>query len=94
VDCDGDTDAVDALKVLRHVAGLPVSQTEPCPKIGSDVEVTDASTTTMRMWGDADCDGDVDAVDALKKLRHVAGLPVTQLEPCPDIGSPVRILAI
>ena len=92
MDCDGDTDAVDALKVLRHVAGLQVIQEEPCPEIGSDVEVTEDDTTTTRKLGDADCDGDVDAVDALKKLLAVAGLPVNQEEPCPDIGSPVQIL--
>ena len=37
--------------------------------------------------GDVDCSGAVDAVDALKTLRHVAGLSVSQTEPCPDIGS-------
>jgi hypothetical protein len=26
---------VDALKILRHVAQLSVSQTEPCPDIGT-----------------------------------------------------------
>jgi hypothetical protein len=37
--------------------------------------------------GDVDCSGIVDSVDALHLLRHIAGLPVTQSEPCPDIGS-------
>ena len=37
----GDADSVDALKVLRHVAALPVSQTEPCPDVGSEVQVTE-----------------------------------------------------
>ncbi|HET9476398.1 MAG TPA: hypothetical protein VFP63_02795 [Dehalococcoidia bacterium] len=36
--------------------------------------------------GDVDCNGQVTAVDALKILRQVAGLSVTQTEPCPDIG--------
>lgn len=35
VDCDGVVSAVDALKVLRFVAGLAVVQTEPCPDIGT-----------------------------------------------------------
>jgi hypothetical protein len=35
VDCDNDVDSVDALKVLRHVANLPVSQPSGCPAIGS-----------------------------------------------------------
>jgi hypothetical protein len=29
----------------------------------------------------------VDAVDGLNILRYVAALPVTQNEPCPDIGT-------
>ena len=37
--------------------------------------------------GDVDCDGDVDAVDALKDLQHIAALDFTQMEPCPDIGT-------
>jgi hypothetical protein len=34
-----------------------------------------------------DCDSDVDTVDALKQLRHVAQLPVDQEDGCPPIGS-------
>ena len=78
VDCNGSVDAVDSLKILRYVAGLSVSQTEPCPDIGSAVP---------SVFGDVDCNGSVDAVDALKALRYVAGLSVSQTEPCPDIGS-------
>ena len=33
----------------------------------------------------------MDAVDALKILRHDANLSVTQNEPCPDIGTMVLI---
>ncbi len=87
VDCDDDVDAVDALKVLRYVVGLPVSQVEPCPDIGADVLVNGQAMK----WGDVDGDGDVDAVDALKILRHVAGLPVDQAPGTPDIGSEVEV---
>jgi hypothetical protein len=38
--------------------------------------------------GDVDCDNNVTAADALKILRYLAGLPVVQNEPCPDIGTP------
>ena len=41
--------------------------------------------------GDVDCDGDVDPVDSLKELRHDAGLPVAQNDPCPDIGTTAAI---
>jgi Tol biopolymer transport system component len=77
VDCDQDVDSVDALKQLRHVAAMPVSQEPGCPEIGSEV---------ASLFGDVDCDNDVDSVDALKVLRYVAGLGVQQSEPCTDIG--------
>ncbi|HSP55496.1 MAG TPA: hypothetical protein VLS25_07905, partial [Dehalococcoidia bacterium] len=77
VDCNGSVSSVDALKELRHVANLLVSQTLPCPEIGTDA---------ASIWGDVDCSGQVTSVDALKILRHVASLPVIQNEPCPDIG--------
>jgi hypothetical protein len=77
VDCNGEVSSVDALKELRHVAELSVSQTEPCPDIGTEV---------ASFWGDVDCSGSVTSVDALKILRYVAQLPVSQTEPCPDIG--------
>ena len=87
-DCDGDNDSVDALKGLRHVAALSVSQDDLCPELGSTVEVADASP---HIWGDLDCDGDADSVDALKGLRHVAAFSVSQNEPCPDIGDTVTV---
>ena len=87
-DCDGDVDAVDALKGLRYVAALSVAQNESCPIVGTTVEVGGASP---HLWGDVDCDNDVDAVDSLKLLRHVAALFVTQTESCPGIGSAVTV---
>lgn len=45
-----------------------------------------------RLWGDVDCDGDVDAVDALKVLRDVAGLAVEQPEGCPGIRDGVLVV--
>lgn len=35
VDCDGDVDSVDALKILRYVAGLPNSLPPGCAAIGA-----------------------------------------------------------
>jgi hypothetical protein len=88
VDCEGDVDAVDALKVLRHVVRLAVSQEEPCPDIGSTVTVDG----TPRLWGYVDGYGDVDAVDALQILRHVVRLPVAQRPGTPPIGSRVLVV--
>jgi hypothetical protein len=48
--------------------------------------------TGMRLqWGDVNCSGRVDAVDALQLLRHTVQLPVSQQEPCPDIGDTVSV---
>ncbi|HET9476275.1 MAG TPA: hypothetical protein VFP63_02175, partial [Dehalococcoidia bacterium] len=77
VDCSGAVLATDALKVLRHIAGLTVVQTEPCDDIG----------TGTPLQGDVDCTGAVLATDALKILRHIAGLSVVQTEPCDNIGT-------
>ena len=77
VDCDGDVDAVDALKILRYVAQLTVQQEPGCPLIGSDV---------ASFFGDVDCNGGVTSVDALKILRFVASLPVQQEAGCTPIG--------
>jgi hypothetical protein len=65
VDCTSAVNSVDALKLLRHVASLSVSQNEPCPNIGEEV---------ASIWGDVDCTGAVNSVDSLKVLRHVAAL--------------------
>jgi len=81
VDCDGGADAVDALKILRHVASLSVSQDPGCPPV--------ETPAAGHPFGDVDCDDDVDAVDALKVLRYVASLPVQQNGGCAPIGQPL-----
>ena len=37
VDCSGSRNAVDALKILRHVALIEVQQNEPCVPIGDEI---------------------------------------------------------
>ncbi len=61
------------------MAGLPVNQHEPCTDIGLEAEWGE-------IMGDVDCSGAVTAVDALKILRYVAGLPVSLPDGCPPIG--------
>lgn len=78
VDCTGAVNSVDALKLLRYVAGLSVSQQPGCAPVGTGDPLQD----------DVDCNNLVNAVDALKILRYVAGLTVAQTEPCPDVGTP------
>ena len=83
IDCGGTADAIDALKLLRHDAGLSVSQGPVCVALGEEVTLSDVTFA----WGDLDCDGVIGAVDALKALRFDAGLSVSQMEPCPDLGA-------
>ncbi|HSP55341.1 MAG TPA: M36 family metallopeptidase, partial [Dehalococcoidia bacterium] len=85
VDCANGVNSVDALKVLRNVASLSVSQTEPCPDIGQGLLGIPQGIAPLQ--GDVDCSGSVNSVDALKILRFVAGLSVSQNEPCADIGT-------
>jgi hypothetical protein len=85
VDCSGSANSIDALKVLRAVASLPVPQREPCPHIGALLHIPDP---VRRLWADTDCNAEISSVDALKILRYSAGLDVSQDEPCDDIGAP------
>jgi len=88
VDCSpppNGVTSVDALKVLRHSAGLSVAQSEPCMDIGAGPLVSG--------WvqGDVNCSGGVtpvNAVDALLILRRVAGLSVNVPALCPPIIGP------
>src|SRR3990170_3865592 len=52
VNCGGAVDAVDALLILRHVAGLPVSLPPGCPPIG--VPLAEADTDGDGILDDAD----------------------------------------
>jgi hypothetical protein len=42
VDCSGEVNPVDSLKILRADAGLGVAQPAECPEIGSQVLVSDS----------------------------------------------------
>jgi len=77
VDCNGNVNSVDGLKILRASASLPVAQTEPCNDMG----------TQSPPVGDVDCNGTTTAVDALKILRSGAGLGYSKVHYCDDIGT-------
>jgi Tol biopolymer transport system component len=86
-DCSGAVDPVDALKTLRHDAGLSVEAALGCPVLGSAVDA-DGSTRT---WGDVDCSESTDPIDALKVLRHDAGLAVAKAVSCPIMADLIAI---
>ncbi|MCH8815892.1 MAG: hypothetical protein IH957_12530, partial [Chloroflexi bacterium] len=85
-DCDGNIEATDALAGLRHVAGLGVNQQPGCPALGGALPAAVPAGDLPDIFGDVDCDDDVDAVDGLKVLQFIAALPFSQNEPCTDIG--------
>lgn len=87
--CDEDIGATDALSDLQFVAGFEPQQQPGCPAIGSPIPSTLPAGETP-IFGDADCDGDVDATDALKVLQYIAGIPYTQTPPCTPIGDPLE----
>jgi hypothetical protein len=86
VDCNGPingVNAIDALKVMRHSASLPVAQNEPCADIG-------ALIGGEQVQGDVDCSNPhaVNSIDALKILRAVSGLNVALPAGCPAVKPP------
>ncbi len=85
-DCDGDTDAVDALVGLSHLANLSVNQQPGCPALGGAIPSAAPAGDPPAVFGDVDCDADVDPVDQLKILQFLAAIAFTQNEPCADIG--------
>jgi hypothetical protein len=81
VDCDAGINSVDALKLLRHSAGLSVVQSEPCTDTGA------GPLTSGWMQGDVNCSGGVNSVDALIILRASAALSVNIPAGCPPVKS-------
>jgi hypothetical protein len=82
MDCDSAINSVDALKLLRHSAGLTVTQSEPCADLGS------GPLTSGWVQGDVNCSGGgspVNSVDALLILRAASALPFTIPSSCPPI---------
>jgi hypothetical protein len=90
VDCDGGTSTRDNQGLLRRVLQQnPLSQTEPCPDLGTSQHVAGIGN---KLWGDLDCDGQISTRDNQALLRRVLQQnPLSQTEPCPDIGSMVTV---
>ena len=90
VDCSGDIAPRDAQAILKNVLGQnALSQTQPCPAVGSQVSVDGVS----HIWGDVDCSGDIAPRDAQAILKNVlVQNPLSQTQPCPAVGSTVRVV--
>lgn len=94
-DCDGDIDAVDALKGLQKVAGFFYGQEPGCIGIGfpildgGPIPFDDFGMPIALVFGEMDCDFDVDSVDSLLILRALAKLPINLPFLCEPLGSPI-----
>jgi Tol biopolymer transport system component len=90
-DCNGAITSRDGQALSRLVlAQAPLSQTQPCPAVGSMVTVDGVGE---RPWGDIDCNGTVAARDGQALLRNVLGQPpLSQTQPCPAIGETVGVV--
>ena len=70
----------------------PTPTPTPSPVETSPPSPTPTPPGETRTWGDNRCNGGVDSTDSLAVLRNVAGLsPLSQTEPCPDLGVMVQI---
>jgi len=74
----------DFFEAMRFLASQqPTGSLPPgCPTLG---EIVDVAILGTIIWGDVDCDGDVDIDDALIILLFVAGILPPELLDCPDI---------
>lgn len=96
--CDGAINALDALSGLQYVVGLTPVQEPGCPALGQPLlDVVPlgepsgggvAPAGEIPLFGDIDCDGDVDAVDSLLILTFVAGLPLNLPVFCDPLEPP------
>ena len=60
----------------------------------SDPPPEDDVSLPLLLWGDADCNGAVTAVDALKNLQHVAAIEFTQNDPCFPLGETIAVTPV
>lgn len=70
----------------------PTQTPSPTSTPTSHTPTPTPSPTTGPLWGDVDCDGDVQATDSLAILVYLAGFAaLPQLEPCDDLGIPFAV---
>jgi len=86
--CDGNIQATDALVGLRFNVGLSVNQELGCPTMGGPAHAASGPAGVGQdVFGDMDCDDDVDSVDSLFILRWLAAFPVNLPGGCAEIGT-------
>lgn len=71
VDCDDRLTGVDSVRILEFAAGVAVPPISGCPPVGS--AGIGVAAGGARYHGDLDCNGRVDALDALAVLLAMTG---------------------
>jgi len=95
--CDGVVNGEDALLAGLFEGNLPFSQIFGCPDLNSPLNSSGAGLPDSapvegpEVFGDANCDGEVNFGDGIEVLKWIAGLPNDQEDPCKDIGSPLVV---
>ncbi len=85
LNCDGVVDAADVLGSLRASGALPLANGNECPAFGQGVDILHGAVATQ-VWGDVNCDDELDGYDPLALIRHLANLPNGKVG-CPNIGA-------
>jgi hypothetical protein len=80
VDCNTLLEGKDALKVIFYSLGYASAESPDCPEMGG---ATAGIAQTAYIFGDVNCDGQIDVADAMGILRGAAGLPP---EPALPVG--------
>jgi hypothetical protein len=89
-----DGDLVSLCLKMPLEAGSPpgpvVATVDPNPGRGcvtGTITTPPPTPTPPPKWGDVDCSGTINSIDALKILRYSAGLTYTRPPGCPDLGA-------
>ena len=85
-DTEGNTSELSE-NLIVTIAAAACPTPVPTPTPGLPTPTPTPTPDLAPMQGDVQCDVDVDTVDALQGLRHVAALPVFQEEDCQEIGA-------
>jgi len=85
--CDNATNPLDALAVLRTLAGLSAMTGATCPGIGSNVMIAGHAFP----WGDADCNQQLGGGDVFDLLSYLAVPHVSDVYGCPPLGRRVVV---
>lgn len=91
--CDGKVNIGDAIADQAALVDNDFTQGAGCPTMGEELEVTQNGLTHTRIFGDADCSGDIDIGDAIKIARSLINLPNSVFAECPGLGQTVHIPA-